>query len=172
MQTRPEPAKRFAPATPKVDRSVKIGNKNEFTNSPIVTGDGNTVNVNPIAPPRKLTKEQEDRLEALVKSIGPHEIAFRHSPGNDDAQQFADQLQGVIVTRGGWKSTRPKFLIAQREVYGVWVFVQSADAPPPAATMLLDALNDKFLALGAKGIEVPDLAPGSIDLMVGLPEKK
>jgi len=164
------PAQPVPAVPPKIDRSVKIGGKNEFTNSLIVTGDGNTVNVNPSTPGRTLTAQQESRLEALVKSIGPQEIGFRHSQGNDEAQRFSDKLQEIIVARAGWKLKRPKFLIAQRETYGVWVFVKSADKPPPAAIMLLDALNDKDIALGAKGIEIPDLQPDAIDIMIGLQE--
>ena len=156
----------------KEDRSVKIGDKNQFTNSPVITGDGNTVTVNPSTPKRRLTKEQADRLESLVKAIGPHEIAFRHPIGNEESQEFSDQLQEIIIGRAGWKLRVPKLLIQLREQYGVWVFVKDGNNAPVAATMLLDALNDKGVNLDSKGMEIVGLDPDTIDLMVGLQQKQ
>jgi hypothetical protein len=67
---------------------VKIGSKNALINSPIVTGDDNTITLNPAKAQRTLTIEQKDRLEALVKSISPQEIAFRHNQGDGEAQKL------------------------------------------------------------------------------------
>jgi hypothetical protein len=156
----------------KSESPVHIFQRSQAPNSPntAVVGNGNTVTVNPRAPYRTLTKEQGDRLAALLKMIGPHDIAFRHTQGNEESQQFSDQLQNIIVTQAGWNPRRPKFLISMRETYGLWVFVHDANAPPDGAVKLLDALNDKTVALGAKGIEVPGLEPETFDLMVGLAE--
>jgi hypothetical protein len=148
---------------------VKIGNQNQINNSAIVTGNGATVTINPADPRRKLTGDQVTRLVALALTAGAQEIAFRHSEGSKDAQELSDQIFDALVTRGGWKPKRPKFMFSTHEAYGVWVLAQTSNPVPLAAEKLMQILNDKQVGLNAQILEVPDLNPGDVDLMVGLP---
>ena len=171
---RKAPVKPTAPTTGVYQRSSgpnspTIYQHSEGPNSPNIAGDGNQVTINPIPPARKLTDQQRQKLEFLLKSAGSHEIAMRHSQGDSEAQRFQDELETAIV-RAGWKLRRPKFLIQEREQYGLWVLVQTDSPPPSGATGLLDALNDPAVGIGAKGMVVSGLEPGSFDLMVGSAE--
>jgi hypothetical protein len=74
--------------------------------------------INPVPTARTLLPEQAGRLEALLRNVGPYEIAIRHSQGDIESQRFADALEKIVV-RAGWTVRQGMFLIQEREQVGI-----------------------------------------------------
>lgn len=119
-----------------------------------VGGSGNTAIIT-TPPPREFSQTQHDAIVSVLSSSGVHTIAVRApNTADGEAQQYDDKITSAIED-GGWNiNPRPKFLIWQRHVIGVWILVEDTNNPAPCAISLQKAL-------GKGGINAPFLPGGN-----------
>jgi hypothetical protein len=121
-----------------------------------------------LRPARMLTLEQRKTIAGVLKSWGSAEVAIRHTEGNDECQQYADQVAEALKD-ADWKiNPRPRFLIQQHETRGLWIMVHDAKNIPPAADKLWSALSAAGIKVQGSGVDA--VQEGTIEIMVGLPE--
>ncbi len=115
---------------------------------------------------RILTPEQHDKLVALLKASAGTNIAVRHTQGSIEAQNYSDYFSSALKD-AGWIIKKPIFLIEERQGRGVKIQVHDIKAPPPQAVFLQHSLKE--IGIAADGVEVPPLAPETLELYIGVP---
>jgi hypothetical protein len=132
--------------------------------SPNNVGSGNITNCVP--PQRMIAASDFRQLVTLLKSIGPHKIAVRHATGNQESQNFADQLQKAFEEAGWEINPRPKFLITQRDAPGVFLMVEDIKAEQPIAVPVQQAL--KQIGIETAGMPASGMLGDDVfEIMVG-----
>ena len=143
---------------PSVDRSVKIGDGDRLTNSPIITGDQNSVNLND---DWSLTAAQQQTLHgalvSLTASVRIWEIFNdRHS------HKFSQDIGKLLSTIPGWDAEWGNGEV-EHAFPGVLIEVGHTDFPAAAE------IQRQLRAMGipANGALTAGLPPNQINLHVG-----
>jgi len=88
---------------PQADRSIKIGEGAQITNSPMTTGDNSPVTINqvpPLPPDRTLSHE---KLECLVNELaGNMAVEITIVPADDETGTFGNQIL-MAFKQAGWR---------------------------------------------------------------------
>jgi hypothetical protein len=144
------------------DRSVKIGSGNQFTNSPIITGD---IALNA---ERVLSQASGQKIVEVLSKFAPQEIVITAFMSAEDGQSYGAHLGSAIIG-GGWRvrgdAVNRAIATVADQIKGLAVLVKDAANPPESAKQLQSALAAAGLA--APGLQDPSLADKDVVLWIG-----
>lgn len=148
------------------DRSVKIGDKNQIVNSPIVTGDGNTVTVG--SPMRSLSDRELAGLSDVLVPFPGQPVHLLTGFFDAEGQHFAKQFNDAFKS-AKWNVVEFMFQadLPKGTEIGLWMGTKDKNNQPPAALALGRYLLGT-LHLSVQGIEFTDAEAGHVYLIVGL----
>ena len=119
--------------------------------------------------PRHLTEEQQKTLAIQLRAGGVFETAVRHTQGNMESQNYADDFVTALKAAGWTVNPHPKFLIQEHDSVGVWIMVADMSKPPTCALLLQQGL--KAIGIEAIGVAVPEISATpstACELFIGL----
>lgn len=121
---------------------------------------------------RRVEPEQRAKLVAALKA-GHKGSIIVDSVNSLEASNFATDLLKILV-EAGWQPTtaQPSLTVSVGESSrGVFVIIRDANAVPPRANSLMEALTANGIpaeAIVDDWLEVPQKTPGDVKLLVGL----
>lgn len=129
-------------------KEPSIYQHSEGANSPNIVGDGNQVSINPVAPSRRLSKEQRDVLFGSLSSVPkPAKLELRFFDGPNEMQIFGEDFRQLFNDLG-WNIHWYKDIGLSRGS-GLYVVVANKDVHPKAADILVNVLSGMKFELHA-----------------------